>query len=109
MLCAPYIASIKSKFGPWMIVTRKGNYRGNKGSIDAKEPNHDSFGKWSGGSRFGVLREESELENDSVEISNMAVTIDKHMKTFAPSKKKDKIISHGCNDSTKLEDFRLSV
>ncbi|KAL9426688.1 hypothetical protein AB3S75_033469 [Citrus x aurantiifolia] len=44
------------RFGPWMIMARKGNYRGNKGRAYAKEPNQNSFGKQSVGSRFGVLR-----------------------------------------------------
>ncbi|ESR42059.1 hypothetical protein CICLE_v10013460mg, partial [Citrus x clementina] len=46
------------RFGLWVIMAKKGNYRGNNGRADAKEPNQNSFGKQSVGSRFGVLRQE---------------------------------------------------
>ncbi|KAH9734566.1 DUF4283 domain-containing protein [Citrus sinensis] len=81
------------RFGPWMIVARRGNYRGNKGITDAKDPNQNSFGKQSVGSRFGVLHQESELDNDAGVISNAATTMDNHKKTVAPTKDKDMMIS----------------
>lgn len=88
------------RFGPWMILARKGNYRGNKGRADAKEPNQNSFGKQSVGSRFGVLQQESELDNDSREISNADITMDNYEKTVAPPKNKEKMISRGFKGST---------
>ncbi|KAK9195305.1 hypothetical protein WN943_003425 [Citrus x changshan-huyou] len=69
------------RFCPWMIVARRGNCRGNKGRTDTKEPNQNSFGKQSVGSRFSVLRQESELDNDAGVISNAATTMDNHKKT----------------------------
>ncbi|KAK9192763.1 hypothetical protein WN944_003456 [Citrus x changshan-huyou] len=88
------------RFGPWMIVARRGNYRGNKGITDAKDPNQNSFGKQSVGSRFGVLRQESELDNDAGVISNAATTMDNHKKTVAPTKDKDMMISRDSKGPT---------
>ncbi|KAH9646492.1 hypothetical protein KPL70_024891 [Citrus sinensis] len=88
------------RFGPWMIVARKGNYRGNKGRADAKETNQNNFGKQSVSSRFDVLRQESELDNDSGEISNAAITMDNHKKTVAPPKNRENMISRDSKSST---------
>lgn len=66
------------KFGRW-----KGNYRGNTEGAGTKELNQDGLGKRSEGSRFGVLRENSKMENDSVEISNAAATVDNHKMIIA--------------------------
>ncbi|KAH9671659.1 hypothetical protein KPL70_017449 [Citrus sinensis] len=49
------------RFGFWVIMAKKGNYRGNKGRSDAKEPNQNSFGKHS------VVILENKLENGTIQ------------------------------------------
>ena len=90
------------RFGPWMIVARKRNYRGNKGRADVKEANQNSFRKQSVGSGFSVLRQKSELDNDFGEISNAAITMDNHAKTVALLKNKEKMISRDSKGSTQM-------
>ncbi|KAL9431996.1 hypothetical protein AB3S75_027078 [Citrus x aurantiifolia] len=91
------------KFGPWMIVARRGNYRGNKGRIDANEPHHNNFGKQRTCSRFGVLHQESGLDNEAGVSSNETTTIDNHKKTVDPTKDKNKMISCDSNGPTQTK------
>ncbi|KAL9445616.1 hypothetical protein AB3S75_018585 [Citrus x aurantiifolia] len=91
------------KFGPWMIVARRGNYRGNKGRTDAKEPHQNSYGKQRTGSRFGVLHQESGLDNDAGVVSNETTTMDNYKKTVDPTKDKDKRISRDFKGPTQTK------
>ncbi|KAH9696710.1 DUF4283 domain-containing protein [Citrus sinensis] len=91
------------KFGPWMIVARRGNYRGNKGRTYAKEPHQNSFGKQRTGSRFGVLHQESGLDNDAGVSSNETTTMDNHKKTVDLTKDKNKMISRDFNGPTQTK------
>ncbi|KAK9175423.1 hypothetical protein WN944_027430 [Citrus x changshan-huyou] len=101
---SPAVVNLENpKFGPWMIVARRGNYRGNKGRIDAKEPNQNSFGKQRIGSRFSVLHQESGLENDAGVSSNAATTMDNHKKTVDPTKDKDMMISRDSKGPTQTK------
>ncbi|KAK9204277.1 hypothetical protein WN943_014535 [Citrus x changshan-huyou] len=91
------------KFGPWMIVARRGNYRGNRGRTDAKEPHQNSFGKQRTGSRFGVLHQESGLDNNAGMCSNETTTMDNHKKTVDPTKDKDRMISRDSKAPTQTK------
>lgn len=54
---------ISAKFGPWMIVSRKGRFKGNKERDSPKASSRNSFGKGDEGSRFGILANFSTNEN----------------------------------------------
>ena len=84
-------------------MARRGNYRGNKGRTDVKEPHQNSFGKQRTCSRFGVLHQESGLDNDARVSSNETTTMDNHKKTVDLTKDKDMMISRDSKGPTQTK------
>lgn len=50
------------KFGPWMVVSRKGKFKSNKEREAVRDLVQNQYGKFEGGSRFSLLASGTEME-----------------------------------------------